>query len=230
MSILRPIVVDCPNCEETYEIEVLDSINADRRGDLRAAILDDSLQVVTCPHCGTETRVDPIFNYLDSGRGAWIAALPIGQMGDWAAQEGQAREIFDLAYGSKASPSAREVGDGLKVRLVFGWPALREKLMLADAGIDDVAVELAKLAILQGHTGDHLARGDELRVTANDDETLVMTWLQPGDGVETDALKVPRALLDEVTADAGWADLRKELTAGPFVDMQKFFVGEAAAG
>jgi hypothetical protein len=34
----------------------------------------------------------------------------------------------------------------------------------------------------------------------------------------------------EGAADAGWADLRKELTAGPFVDMQKFFIGEAAAG
>jgi len=227
MSILKPMTIQCPGCGGVMEVRVYESINADRRPDLRAAILDGTLQVTTCPACQEEFRIDPQFNLLDMGRGQWISVQPQTRMTEWLAEERRAVETFDLAYGKRASPSAREVGDTLAVRLVFGWPALREKLLLSDAGLDDATVELAKLALLRDHGGAHVATGDELRLTGSNDGDLLFAWTAPLSGDITGGLTVPRTLIDEIAAEPGpWAEIRTDLTAGPFVDMQKMFVGE----
>jgi hypothetical protein len=51
--------------------------------------------------------------------------------------------IFEESFG-QGPPIASEMGVRFRKRLVFGFPALREKLMIWDAGLDDVVVESLK--------------------------------------------------------------------------------------
>ena len=123
------------------------SVNAVRRPDLRVAILDRSFQHIACPSCGTGFRVEPTFTYLDTGRKQFIAALPSTDLPHWQEAEARAQASFDKAFGKGSG--AGSLAAGMQARCVFGWLGLNEKLIAQEHGIDDVALEMAKLATLR---------------------------------------------------------------------------------
>lgn len=227
MSIFRSLNVTCPACGKDFTMQACESVNADRRPDLRDAILDGSFQVETCPHCGERFRLDPRLSYVDIGRGQWISVQPLEDIGDWVGGEDEATDMFDKAYGSQAPQSAREIGDALKPRLVYGWSALREKLVAVEHGLDDVTLELMKLALIQGLEKAPLARGNELRLETADAENLELHWVKAESDEVIERLRVPRELYDGIVNDeAAWAAVRQSTSDGPFVDMQKQYLGQ----
>jgi hypothetical protein len=227
MSIFRSKTVTCPGCEESLSMEAAESVNADRREDLRSAILDGSFQVETCPKCDKKLRLDPLLNYLDVGRGQWISAQPLESLPEWVENEDEAIAVFSKAYGAEAPASAREIGAGLRPRLVFGWAALREKIVAAENQIDDVALELLKLALIEGLGNVPLAAGNELRLESADSDGLDMNWINAQTEAIVEPMRVPRSMLDEIVKDqAAWASVRESLDSGPFIDMQKLYLGQ----
>ena len=87
MSVFETTAIACPSCGAGVEVELVHSVNAVRRPDLRAAILDRSFQSVACAECGTTFRVEPMFTYLDVKRKQFVAALPASELPDWKAAE-----------------------------------------------------------------------------------------------------------------------------------------------
>ena len=230
MSLFRPTVIACPSCGADIPFEDCDSVNADRRPDLRAAILDGSFQTVPCPGCGETVRMEPQFNYLEVGAGLWIAVFPARMLPEFLEIEDTVSELFDRTYGRGALPSAQEIGAGLDLRLVFGWPALVEKLVLRAAGLDDEAVELLKLDLMRRLPSAELGAGRELRVAAVQEDALVFDWVLSESEAPVDGFAVDRALYDAIAdAPKAWAPIRAKLTDGPFVDMRKLFFGEGRA-
>jgi CpXC motif protein len=230
MSIFNVVKVSCPSCGASVEFNAVFSLNADRRPDLRAAVLDGSFQRQSCPQCNTEFRLDPEMTYVDVGRGLWVAAFPYAKLGQWKELEEQARATFDRAYGAKASAAAREIGAGMKARLTFGWAALREKLVAAEAGMDDVILELAKTAIVRGLDKAPVGVGTEMRLARVEGDDMAVAWINGADEQVKEILRVPRSLYDEIAADlTTWAALRASLTAGPFVDVNRLLLPQAAA-
>src|SRR4051794_842720 len=148
MSMFRTMPVTCPECGTAVEFNAVFSVNADRRPDLRAAILDGSFQRQPCPRCGKTFRLDPEMAYADLGHGQWIAVFPVAKLGRWKELEEEARATFAQAYGPQAPAVARQLGARMRPRLTFGWGGLREKLVAADHHLDDVTLELVKLAIV----------------------------------------------------------------------------------
>ena len=148
MSMFDTATATCPKCGTEAELEVVLSVNADRRPDLRAEILDGSFQAVPCAKCGTRVRLEPEFVYFDLGRRQWIVVHPADAVDGWAEAEQHARAIFEESFGTGAPAQVRELTEGVAPRVVFGWPALQEKLLCADLALDDTALELLKLAIL----------------------------------------------------------------------------------
>jgi hypothetical protein len=222
MSLFQPIQLNCPACRQSIEFQANSSINVDRRPDLRDAILDGTFQTETCPKCSEGFRLDPELNYLDVNRGQWIAAHPFSKLGDWESIELQAREAFDLAYGSKASASAREIGDGLAPRVVFGWTALREKIVCNERIIDDANLELVKMAMLRGMDDVPMSDTTELRLIEVEDDSFVMAWIKGANEEVVQKLGVPRELYREIAGDAeAWQPLRDDVSSGLFVDMQR---------
>jgi hypothetical protein len=234
MSIFKPVKLACPHCGKEMSFEACASINADRRPDLRTAILDGNMQRQACPHCANVVRLDPQLTYMDAKRGQWIAAFPAVQVDRWAELEADARQAFDKGFGPAAGPDAHEIGQSMTARVVFGWTALREKLLSADAGLDDVVVELTKLSLLRGMSDPPLAPGQLLRLVAVDIEAGTLDFITIGDdrnaaddtGSRGEQLRVPRDLYDDIVAEADdWQALRDSLSAGMFVDIQRLTRG-----
>ncbi|MCV2864952.1 CpXC domain-containing protein [Defluviimonas sp. WL0075] len=231
MSMFSTLPVACPNCGTENEMDIFQSVNADRRPDLKAAILDGRFQTKPCTSCATEFRPDPDFNYLDSAAGIWVSARPIAALGQWDAEIAKAADDFALAYGDRAGEAAREIGRNLKARLTFGWPAIREKILIADAGLDDVAIETVKLVILQTRSGNILQEGAELRLIDADDARLTFAWVSIGGGETLQSFAAQRELHDAVRDGEDWAETRTGLSGDLFVDIQRnFIVPEPVAG
>lgn len=221
MSLFLTEELPCPSCRTPVSFELVHSVNADRRPDLRVAILDRSFQREPCPQCGYAFRVEPALTYIDVGRGQWIAAWPVSRRADWESLEQSTRRGFDKAFGEAAPGAARELGRGLRARLVFGWPALAEKIIAAEAGIDDLTLELVKAGILR--TSDELTPGDgaELRLLGKEGDELVFGLIQGSSEELLEVVRLPAAVIGEIEADAGWAPLRAELGAGLYQDLNR---------
>lgn len=230
MSMFTKLPVACPNCGTENQIDIFQSVNADRRPDLKAAILEGGFQVCTCANCAAEYRPDPDFNYLDGKAGLWVSARPIPALARWDAEILKAADEFALAYGDRAGEAAREIGRGLKARITFGWPAVREKIVIADAGLDDVAVEAVKLVILQSRAGNILEEGVELRLIEADDARLTFGWIDVASNDIRQSFAAQRALHDAVRDGEDWAETRAGLSGDIFVDIQRNFIVPEPAG
>jgi len=227
MSLFDQQTVTCPACEHSQVLEFALSLNAARRPDLRDAVLDGSYQRFACENCDATFRIEPRLTYLDIQRNQWYLVKPVQDVAHWSEFEVAAQVIFDEAYGEKAPAAARAVGAEMQVRVLFGWQALREKLLCQDAGLDDVTLELAKLVLVRA--GDELPLADnvELRFAGVEGDDLRFNWVSGETERPIETMLVPRKLYDDIAADpASWQKLRDQLLAGTFVDFNRLLVPE----
>lgn len=230
MSLFELQEVTCPACDARQSVEIAFSLNASRRPDLREAVIDRSYQRFTCEQCASEFRAEPHLVYLDIRRNQWILAKAVTGLHAWSDFEAAAKVLFAEHYGENAPPAAQAVGDTLSVRVVFGWSALREKLLIDDAGLDDVTVEYVKVLLLRALDETPLADDAELRFERlGDDGVLRFVWYVGASETPVEEVEAPRALYDLAVTDAEpWRALRETLSAGPFVDMNRLLVPEEA--
>lgn len=224
MSMYTPIQFACPNCGEMNEFDVFSSVNADRRPDLRDDIIFGEFMRVKCSSCEIDFRPEPDFNYLDFENGLWILAKPLGWVAHWADLESEAQALFDAAYGSGAPKTAQEIGNELTARITFGWAGLREKLIVAQEKLNDVALEETKIAILRNKPNNPVEPGVELRLLGLHDTVFHMGWIRALTNEAVEVFEVQRALYDDIAADDGWAELGEKLSTGIFVDTQRLFI------
>jgi len=226
MSLFSSMTVTCPTCDSSFTVDAVGSVNADRRPDLRDEILDNSFQTVTCDTCGDSFRLEPDFNYLDMGRGQWIAGKPVGRRADYEQAEAETQQDFDRSYGPSTGPGAQEIGKALQARLTFGWPAVREKILINESGLDDELVELLKIELLRRLPEITLTSETEMRLVGAGDDTLEIVWINPMTEEVTQSVNVRRELYDEVAGNAeGWAPIAEQLHQGMFVDAQRLYIG-----
>ena len=227
MSLFHPINVKCPFCDELVTVSAVGSVNADRRPDFRDAILDNNFQDTTCGSCKESFRLQPKFNYLDAGRGQWIAAMPGPDFERFLTIEDEVTALFAKSYGKKAPAAAQDVGKGLAVRLTFGWPAIREKILARAHDMDDVSLEIMKLDLLRKLPSAPLAPGIELRLVDVTDDELVFVWLKTLNEEPLEQFATPKGWYSGIVdAPAPWKAVRARLVDGPFVDMQKLYMGD----
>jgi hypothetical protein len=214
----------CPQCGRRTTFDLAYSVNGGSRPDHRAAILDDSLQRGTCAGCGFAFRAEPELTYVDVARNEWVLVQPADKVEEWADLEREAERMFADVYGPRASPLAREIGRSIRPRIVFGWPALREKLLCGELGLDDVALEALKTFLMGAGEEVPLSDSVELRLVGGDGETLSFAWLDAGTGRVAEELSVPRAMLETAACDPAFEPLRDSFSLGPYVDMNRLLV------
>jgi hypothetical protein len=225
MSIFNTTEIPCPTCGTKVSFELVHSVNADRRPDLRQAILDRSFQREACPACKYNFRVDPEFTYLNIQRGQYLAVWPLARLPQWKEIEARSQAAFDKSFGTGAPPEAKALGKKLTARVVFGWAALNEKLIAAEAGIDDRTLELAKGGVMGNLDTVPVGRGSELRLIAVQGDDLKLGWISTAGDELTDQVSVPRSVLAEIEAEpAEWQELRDEIANGMFVDLERSLV------
>jgi hypothetical protein len=224
MSLFSQVECVCPACGALDPTALVASVNADRRPDLREAILDGSFQTRQCAVCDAAWRLPPAFTYMHLAADQWILAEPPEVLTQWREAEARTLEVFATGYGARAPSAARAIGATLRARLVFGWPALREKLLAVALGLEDISLELLKMAVLRNVQKPPFADGHELRLDGGDATTLRLAWMDSTTEARLATLAVPRDSYDDVAGDIAWDELRAELTAGPFVDMNRLLV------
>jgi hypothetical protein len=232
MSVFLPTTATCATCGKVAETELAASVNADRRKDLRAAIIDGSFQSLVCSGCGTEIRLPAHLTYIDIGRGQWILVEDTDRLEQWYDTEKDATALFDQAFGRGAPPLQRQMGAEIDARLVFGWTALREKLIAKQAGLDDGILEVLKISVLRNVPAPPLNDRTELRlIDVAEDGQLLLRWVN---GVTEEGivdLPLDRALYDTLAANlAPWQALLDDVRKGLFVDMNRLLISPPAQG
>lgn len=219
MSIFTTHTIQCPACATPIDFELVMSVNADRRPDFRDAILDGSFQRQPCPGCATPFRVEPEFT--DMKRGQYIGVWPTARRADWQACGEKTRAVFDDALGRNAPPEARRIGEDLDVRVVFGWPALVEKILARGAGIDDRTLEVAKLAVMRSSEETPLPGHRALRLVQVDDASMLFAWVGAG-GEPPPSWRVARQLIADIEAKPeAWKATRDTVASGDVIDFQR---------
>lgn len=126
--------VRCPHCGQISSYKVPASINGTLQPLLRQAILEETLFDWQCPHCEGQARLFYPFVYHDMRRRLLI---------DLAAGSRQAS--VDAAALSNTFPALEQY----TTRWVRSLTALKEKILIFERGLDDGAMELTKLALMQ---------------------------------------------------------------------------------
>jgi CpXC protein len=232
MSVFLPVTATCAKCGKLAETELAASVNADRRKDLRAAIIDGSFQSLVCSGCGTTIRLPAHLTYIDIGRGQWILVEDTDRLEQWYDVEKEATSLYDQAFGRAAPPLQRQMGTEIDARLVFGWTALREKLIAKQAGLDDGILELLKISVLRNVPAPPMNDRTELRlIDVADDGKLLLRWINGLTEEGIVDLPLDRELYDTLAANlAPWQALLDDVRKGLFVDMNRLLISPPAQG
>lgn len=129
-QIKRKII--CPECGAAAETPLWAGITADDNPELREKVLDETLFDWKCPECEYSARFLYPCLYHDKKLGFMVYAVPEG-CGKAPGPDGICEKFPQLS--------------GVKKRLVNSPARLKEKVLIFEAGLDDLAVELVKLAM-----------------------------------------------------------------------------------
>ncbi|GMV42471.1 MAG: hypothetical protein AMXMBFR64_41870 [Myxococcales bacterium] len=227
MSTLRGAQTLCPHCGHGFAIQLYDSLSVLRLPSVRESVLDRTLHAFTCPACrGRVVVTEPVL-YTDFDRGLWVACVPEDERPNLAAHEEAVRATFEEAFAADRSPPiVQDMRRDMRLRLVFGYEELREKVVCADHGLDDAVVELLKEQVLLGHPWLLHDGVCLLRLDAVTEEGLELRLLRATSDTRervADVAVAPRevyALLarerEELVAD------NPSLFAGPYVNLMRY--------
>lgn len=123
-EIVKDIV--CPQCGEPQKYRILAGINAVENPELKEKILDETLFDWRCDRCNYFAAMVYPFLYTDPEKQLVISMCPAGT-------------------DSAVEPT--EAIRGYTKRSVKNLAELKEKILIFDAGCDDLAVELVKNAL-----------------------------------------------------------------------------------
>ncbi len=135
----------CPKCKAKGEFEMWDTINVDLNPEMREAIFSEEAFKYKCPECGSEITVAYDFIYHDMTHKFMI-------MFEFFEPDDYICDSFDV-------PDIFETLKGYTYRQVKGLRELKEKILILEKGLNDVAIERMKHAILHYECPDFVEKG-----------------------------------------------------------------------
>ena len=129
MSIINEALAPCSNCGQQTEVAVYRSINISDNPELKDKVKDGSLFLWECPHCGQVNLARYETLYHDPSAKLMVWLIPSGEISE---TQMQAITMHTKAMG------------GYTLRRVDDMGSLMEKVLVSDAGLDDVVLEMCK--------------------------------------------------------------------------------------
>jgi hypothetical protein len=214
MSTFVEVSCVCPRCSKQQTARVAQSLNVSRSPAHRDLLLRGDLHRHTC-RCGHASTIDVDFNYLDFDRKQLFSVFSETKEERWQTLERIPADALRRNFSDDALPLlVRDMAEGFCVRAVFGLSALLEKVLVFDAALDDVALEVTKLVWMRsrGIAGLSLARRPRVVQRHGADLVLKMANRTPAEAVLIDIAALR-------TIPLGRNEIAAELRAGPYVDV-----------
>lgn len=126
--------VVCPECGELGKAEIYTSVNATVYKGLRDKVLEGDLFAWVCPACGHKARLTYPILYNDMKNRFMVYMIPKIDRFQLCDKE------LEKKYSNLRNISKRIVPD---------FNSFKEKIFIFESGLDDMAVELTKVAISQ---------------------------------------------------------------------------------
>jgi hypothetical protein len=233
MSTIYSTDFRCSDCGATTSVRVADSLNANRLPEARLWVLDRTLFQAPCTCGRTITAIHP-FLYADFERGLWVQCLTEDSRPAYREREPEVVAAYHAAFDTTKGPRfLSSLGALVTPRIAYGYEELREKVVAADAKLDDAMVEALKLEVLATHP-DLLRMGVTLLTldAVGDDGLRFRAYAFPEDGPGQilGEIVVPRAVYDSLAGQA--ASVRgayPQLFDGVYVNVQRYRFEPTAA-
>ena len=129
MSITTQALAPCSKCGQTQTVTVYKSINISENPELKDKVRDGSLFLWGCPHCGQVNLARYETLYHDPAARLMVWLIHAGEISE---TQMQAITMHTKAMG------------GYTLRRVNDMGSLMEKVLIKDAGLDDVVLEMCK--------------------------------------------------------------------------------------
>ncbi len=121
--------VACPNCGGTKKLTIISAVNAQENPELKEKILKESFFDFECESCGYKSELMYPTIYHDPKKGFMIGLYRTG------------------SQGSKVEAPASL--KNITKRRVKDLAELKEKILIFDNSLDDVAIEMVKNSLLE---------------------------------------------------------------------------------
>ena len=129
MSIIKEASAPCSKCGEKQVIRIYRSINVSEDPQLKEKVRNGSLFLWECPHCGQVNPAKYETLYHDPAARLMVWLLPEGDISE--------TQMKAITMHTKAM-------GGYTLRRVTDMGSLMEKVLIHDAGLDDVVLEMCK--------------------------------------------------------------------------------------
>ena len=134
MSQVRRETIECPHCHAKGEFDFWESINVDLDPELRDKIFSDELFMFRCPSCGEVTGI-PFGTLYHDIKNKFMLFFDFFKPNDY---DYSPMDIPEDGFGIK---------EGYTFRVVFDLMRFKEKIVILEAGLNDIAVERQKYMI-----------------------------------------------------------------------------------
>ena len=149
MSQLRKENITCPHCHKEGEFDLWSSVNVGLNPELREKIFSEELFMYHCPHCGKVTGIPAGFLYHDMEH-HFMLFFDFFKPDDY---DYEPMELPDGGFGMNGNYTFRGV---------FGLNRLKEKILILEKGLNDVAIERQKYMITHVINPDLAKKGYEI--------------------------------------------------------------------
>lgn len=132
MSLSELKTINCPKCGGHNKVVVYQSINPSDDHTLRRDLLNESLFAYRCKHCGYCARLTYPVLYNDVNNRFMVYFIP----------NSEKQHLTDKILEKENVKTSH-----VKKRLVTSFNDFKEKIIMLEAGFDDMALEITKLAL-----------------------------------------------------------------------------------
>lgn len=230
MSITKTIHLPC-TCGAVIAALVAQSLNAGRHPHLRDLILKRQLHVYSCGLCGRRLTVEQEMGYFDFQRRQLIGVFPRAARSRERACGEIVMRLYERSLVQDAPEFIRACAQDFLVRVCFGYEELREKLILDEAGLSDLAIEALKADLLMADPRFAALNALTLRLDAVEEDGRLRMLAEGADG---SLLPDPMVWVERSRYDAAGLPseqllkLRPGLASGPHVSLLRLFEWPAA--
>ncbi len=224
------ITVPC-RCGRTVAAEVPSIVDIRARPQARQELLTRCLHAGVCPSCSSMVTLEHPFLYLDEDRKQFLGVFPASERGHADSCARAFLDMYHRAFAKGATDFAAERGSYL-ARICIGLEELREKVVIDEASLFDLSVEVLKGDLLLTERGFQRQQVLTFLLNRVDPGGDLVFWPARADrGFDGTEVIVRREVYDAyVQPVEALRRLRPGIARGPHVSLLRLSTLEASGG